>query len=341
MKARFLLVCSVCLVVLLMGASLASAQSDATCKYASLFEGWAAASPAGAPNGAAYGFVANFSSEPDVLVSASTDAAEMTEIHEMKVGANDVMQMSPVEGGLMIPAQGFQELKQGSYHIMLMNLKKPLVAGESLDLTLTFKNAGEIKVTVPIKDMTQPDMMGGMGDMGGEASAEPMGGMGSMGGEATAEPMDMGSSMPMLPEGCAKVHVLGGWVRASGPGMPNSAAYALIVNLTDSEDTLTSVSNTAAASVELHEMKMGAGDVMQMSPVEGGIVIPAGGSAILQPGGFHIMMIGLTGELKEGTTQDFTLTFAKAGEIKVTFPVQAPPEAKMGMSMDATATPSS
>lgn len=327
MKSRFLLVCSVCLVVLLMGASLVSAQSDAICKYASLFEGWAPASPAGAPNGAAYGFVANFSSEPDVLVSASTDAAEMTEIHEMKVGANDVMQMSPVEGGLMIPAQGFQELKQGSYHIMLMNLKKPLVAGESLDLTLTFKNAGEVKVTVPIKDMTQPDMMGGMG---GEATMEPMGGS-----------MGMGSAMPMVPEGCAKVHVLGGWVRASGPGMPNSAAYTLIVNLTNSEDTLTGVSNTAAASVELHEMKMGAGDVMQMSPVEGGIVIPAGGSAILQPGGFHIMMIGLTGELKEGTTQDFTLTFAKAGEIKVTFPVQAPPAAKSGMSMDATATPGS
>lgn len=330
MKSRFLLICSVCLVVLLMGASLVSGHSDGVCNYASLFEGWAPASPAGAPNGAAYGFVANFSSEPDVLVSASSDAAEMTEIHEMKVGANDVMQMSPVEGGLMIPAQGFQELKQGSYHIMLMNLKKPLVAGESLDLTLTFKNAGEVKVTVPIKDMTQPDMMGGMGDMGSEATAEPMGGA-----------MDMGSSMPMVPEGCAKVHVLGGWVRASGPGMPNSAAYALIVNLTDSEDTLTSVSNTAAASVELHEMKMGAGDVMQMSPIEGGIVIPAGGAAILQPGGFHIMMIGLTGELKEGTTQDFTLTFAKAGEIKLTFPVQAPPEAKMGMSMDATATPSS
>jgi copper(I)-binding protein len=327
MKSRFLLICSVCLVVLLMGASLVSAQSDATCKYASLFEGWAAASPAGAPNGAAYGFVANFSSEPDTLLSASTDGADMAEVHEMKVGANDVMQMSPVEGGLMIPAQGFQELKQGSYHIMLMNLKKPLVAGESLDLTLTFKNAGEIKVIVPIKDMTQPDMMGGMG---GEATMEPMGGS-----------MDAGSTMPMVPEGCAKVHVLGGWVRASGPGMPNSAAYALIVNLTDSEDTLTSVSNTAAASVELHEMKMGAGDVMQMSPVEGGIVIPAGGSAILQPGGFHIMMIGLTGELKEGTTQDFTLTFAKAGEIKVTFPVQAPPAAKTGMSMDATATPSS
>jgi len=83
---------------------------------------------------------------------------------------------------------------------------------------------------------------------------------------------------------------------------------------------------------------MGSGDVMQMSPIKGGIVIPAGGAVILQPGGKHIMMIGLTQELAVGTTLDFTLTFAQSGEITLTVPVQAPPETKPTMPMEATPT---
>ena len=57
--------------------------------------------------------------------------------------------------------------------------------------------------------------------------------------------------------------------------------------------------------------------VMNMRKVEGGLVIPAGGSASLSPGGFHLMLMGLTAPLKEGQMVPLTLTFEKAGPIEV------------------------
>ena len=44
-------------------------------------------------------------------------------------------------------------LKPGSYHVMLIGLKKPLTAGETFPLTLTFEKAGNISVTVPVQAM--------------------------------------------------------------------------------------------------------------------------------------------------------------------------------------------
>lgn len=111
--------------------------------------------------------------------------------------------------------------------------------------------------------------------------------------------------------------------------MPNSAAYALLLNLTDTDDVLLSVNSDAADAVELHEMAMGANDVMQMRPVEGGISVPAGSYVQLQPGGFHVMLIGLTQPLDADTTLDLTLTFAEAGDVTLTVPVREPVVAPM------------
>jgi copper(I)-binding protein len=82
---------------------------------------------------------------------------------------------------------------------------------------------------------------------------------------------------------------------------------------------------------ELHQMTMGENDVMQMRPVEGGIPVPAGGTARLQPGGLHVMLIGLTQELAVDATLDLTLNFAESGVIELTVPVQEPPEEGMSM----------
>jgi copper(I)-binding protein len=132
------------------------------------------------------------------------------------------------------------------------------------------------------------------------------------------------------PEACAGVHVLGGWARAAAAGMPNSAAYGLLVNLTGADDTLVNISGDAAAAIELHEMTMGDGDVMQMRPIEGGILVPAGGTALLQPGGKHIMMIGLTGELQVDTSIELTLAFASGSELTIEFPVREEAAEAMG-----------
>ncbi|HQV56683.1 MAG TPA: copper chaperone PCu(A)C [Ilumatobacteraceae bacterium] len=53
---------------------------------------------------------------------------------------------------LDIPAGTAVELKPGGYHVMLIGLVKPLVAGSNVELTLTFEKAGDVKVTVPVRD---------------------------------------------------------------------------------------------------------------------------------------------------------------------------------------------
>ena len=53
------------------------------------------------------------------------------------------------------------------------------------------------------------------------------------------------------------------------------------------------------------------------TPVEKGLEIPPGGTVTLAPGGFHLMMMGLKGPLKQGTNVPVTLVFEKAGKIDV------------------------
>ena len=102
---------------------------------------------------------------PDRLTGASSDVADKLQIHEMKV-ENGVMQMREVSDGLSIPAGGSVVFKPGSYHMMLIGLKKPLTAGEKIPLTLTFERAGNISVTVPVQAMgATEDKGGGMGNM--------------------------------------------------------------------------------------------------------------------------------------------------------------------------------
>jgi periplasmic copper chaperone A len=126
---------------------------------------WARATAAGAQTGAVYLTLDNKGSTPDRLTGASSDVANKLQIHEMKV-ENGVMQMRELAGGLSIPAGGSVVLKPGSYHVMLIGLKKPLTAGEKFPLTLTFEKAGTISVTVPVQAMgAMEDKGGGMGDM--------------------------------------------------------------------------------------------------------------------------------------------------------------------------------
>ena len=69
-------------------------------------------------------------------------------------------------------------------------------------------------------------------------------------------------------------------------------------------------------------MLMTEDDVMQMSQIEGGILIPAGSIAHLQPGGLHIMMIGLVQDLEAGTMIELTLSFDDDTVIELDVPVQ-------------------
>lgn len=136
---------------------------------------WSRATPSGAKTGAVYLTIDNKSGTPDKLTGASSNVADKLQIHEMKV-ENGVMQMREITGGLPVPANGSVVLKPGSYHVMLIGLKKPLTAGETFPLTLTFAKAGNISVTVPVQSMgATQDKGGNMGGMGNSGS-----GMGHM-----------------------------------------------------------------------------------------------------------------------------------------------------------------
>ena len=108
----------------------------------------------------------NKSGSDDRLTGAASDVAAKVQIHEMSM-TNGTMQMREVAGGLPVPAGGEVVLKPGGYHVMLMGLKKPLVAGESFPLTLTFAKAGNMSVTVTVQplDAKPPGTSGGMGTM--------------------------------------------------------------------------------------------------------------------------------------------------------------------------------
>ena len=132
-------------------------------------------------------------------------------------------------------------------------------------------------------------------------------------------------TLGVLLAGCAPAATTGitvtdAWARTSTMADRAGAAYLTIHNGGSAADKLLSVSSPAAATVEMHETTMTDG-MMGMAPVAA-IEVPAGGQAELAPGGFHIMLIDLTQELKAGDKIDLTLTFEQAGEIKVSAEVR-------------------
>lgn len=111
---------------------------------------WARATPPAAKVGGGYAEIRNDGSEPDRLVSVTAEVAGRVEIHEMGV-KDGIMTMRPVEGGVPVPANGTAALAPGGYHLMLLELKRPLKAGESFAGTLTFEKAGTIPVTFDVQ----------------------------------------------------------------------------------------------------------------------------------------------------------------------------------------------
>ena len=70
---------------------------------------------------------------------------------------------------------------------------------------------------------------------------------------------------------------------------------------------------------------------MRMRAVDGGLVIAAGDSVTLAPGGLHIMLTGLTTDLAPGTQHEIILVFEKAGEIKLTATAKRPGDIMINM----------
>ncbi len=115
-----------------------------------------------------------------------------------------------------------------------------------------------------------------------------------------------------------QLEVSNAWARATPGKSAIGAAYVTIHSPT--ADKLVAASTPVAKKAELHTMSM-SGMVMKMRPVAS-IDIPAGQAVTLQPGGFHIMLVGLAKPLKTGQTFPLTLTFEKAGSRTVNVAVE-------------------
>lgn len=113
------------------------------------------------------------------------------------------------------------------------------------------------------------------------------------------------------------------WVRATaGAEDPTmTAAFLVVDNETDDDVTLESASSPVAGMAQLHEMAEVDGE-MVMQEAEGGIVVRAGGGQLLQPGGYHVMLMDLKRELAPGDEVELTLGFSDGTTIEVTAPVK-------------------
>lgn len=96
----------------------------------------------GAPNGIGFIDLKNTGRQPDRLIKAASPAVGRVELHEMKM-QGDVMQMRELDGIAIAPGATVR-MAPGGLHMMLMQLARPLSAGDKLPITLTFERAGTV-----------------------------------------------------------------------------------------------------------------------------------------------------------------------------------------------------
>lgn len=93
--------------------------------------------------------IVNGGGDNDVLVGATSEAAETIQLHQMKM-EGDVMKMSAVPDGVAIGAGETVVLAPGGLHLMFMGIGKPFKEGECVEVALSFERAGEVPVTLSI-----------------------------------------------------------------------------------------------------------------------------------------------------------------------------------------------
>jgi periplasmic copper chaperone A len=146
---------------------------------------WARATPKGASSGAAYMTITNKGTAPDRVVCVSSDASAQCQIHSMTM-QDGVMKMRPVEGGLEIKPGETVMLKPASFHVMLVDLKHPLEAGQTIKATLKFDNAGTVDIDYPIAAIGAP-APGAAADGGMMMGDHPGGSMNMQGPSGTMQ----------------------------------------------------------------------------------------------------------------------------------------------------------
>ena len=118
-----------------------------------------------------------------------------------------------------------------------------------------------------------------------------------------------------LASAASEVAVEDPYVRAVPPGQPVTAAFFTVVNRGSDPRAIVAAETDAAERAELHEHMHDQG-VMRMREVER-VVVPARGRVAFEPGGYHVMLIGLKRSLKPGERVDLTLTLDDGSRIRL------------------------
>jgi periplasmic copper chaperone A len=118
------------------------------------------------------------------------------------------------------------------------------------------------------------------------------------------------------------VHVENAYALTSGPGAMSGAIFFEIVNhSTTSPDRLVAASSDVAQRVELHTHLIDANGVARMVEVEDGFAVEPGATHVLERGGDHVMLMGLTRPLADGDVIELRLVFEREGEMVIEVPV--------------------
>jgi hypothetical protein len=123
---------------------------------------------------------------------------------------------------------------------------------------------------------------------------------------------DAASASASPAAGACALTIADPWVKAQDTDM--TGAFGVISNPTDADITVVSAASPVAGMVEIHEVvdKDGA---MVMQPKEGGLVVPAGGQAVLQPGSDHLMLMKLSAPVQAGDEVQITAACSAGGSV--------------------------
>ena len=137
------------------------------------------------------------------------------------------------------------------------------------------------------------------------------------------EPTGSADTASAATEQAGSVTIGDPWVRATvgAEDTSMSAAFMTLDNDGDEDVTLVGASTEVAGMVEIHEMSMVDG-AMAMQAVSDGLVVEAGRGKVLEPGGYHVMLMDLQGELAPGDEVELTLEFSDGSEQSLTAPVK-------------------
>ncbi|MFN8193085.1 MAG: copper chaperone PCu(A)C [Nocardioidaceae bacterium] len=144
------------------------------------------------------------------------------------------------------------------------------------------------------------------------------------------------------PAATGEITVSDAWVRATAgttdPSM--TAAFMAIANGTPEDVRLVSASSPVSEMVQIHEMVMADDGTTLMQEAPDGVTVRAGKEQLLMPGGFHVMLMGLTDEIAPGDEVAFTLTFSDGTTLEVSAPAKEFTEEKGHYHASGSPSPS-